>query len=64
MKPWWFHFAQIGHSVGVGIGAFAGAGALLNFIPVYGPAIAAAVGVVAGAATVVTHYADSGIANS
>lgn len=60
--PWWYHLAVIGKSVGVGIGAFAGTAMTVSaFIPGYGPAISAAVGAIAGLATVVTHYANSGV---
>jgi hypothetical protein len=62
-KPWWYHLAAIGHSVGVAIGAGVGTAALLSsFIPVYGPVISTAVGAIAGVATFTTHYADKGIA--
>ena len=54
--PWWLHFAHIGSSVGVGIATVAGAA---QFIP--GP-WSVAIGAVAGLATVVSHYANSGIA--
>jgi hypothetical protein len=58
------HFAQLGHSVGVGIGTAGGLLMLAPFIPVIGPEIALVGGLVTGLATVVTHYADKGIANS
>ena len=54
-KPWWLHLAQIGHSVGVGIGVVAG---VARFVP--GP-WSIPIGVVATVASVVTHYADKGI---
>jgi hypothetical protein len=53
---WWFHLAQVGKSVGVGIGAFAGIAAI---IPV--PPVQIAAGVIAGVATVVTGYATKGV---
>jgi hypothetical protein len=55
--PWWFHLARLGHSVGVGIGAVAG---LSIFLP---PQLSVPIGAVAGLATVVTHYADKGVAS-
>jgi hypothetical protein len=59
---WWYHFAVLGKSVGIGIGAGAGTAAMIaGFVPVYGPVIATAIGGLATAASVVTHYADSGI---
>ncbi len=62
---WWLTFAKVGHAVGVGIGAGAGTVALLGgSVPVYGPIIVPAVGVLASLATLVTHYADKGIASA
>jgi hypothetical protein len=54
--PWWLNFAKIGHAAGVAIGTVAG---VAQFVP--GP-WSVAIGAVAGLATVVTHYADQGIA--
>ena len=62
-QPWWYHFAVLGKSVGIGIGAGAGTAALVTgFIPVYGPLISGVIGSLATVASVVTHYADSGVA--
>jgi hypothetical protein len=61
-QPWWYHLAVLGKSVGVGIGAGAGTAALISgFIPVYGPIIATAIGGLASVASVVTHYAETGV---
>ncbi len=62
-SPWWLTFAKVGHAVGVGVGAGAGTAALIGgVVPVYGSIIVPAVGVLASLATLVTHYADKGIA--
>jgi hypothetical protein len=55
--PWWLTLARIGHSVGVGIGVVAGVSV---FLPT---PMSVAFGAVASLATVVTHYADKGVAN-
>jgi hypothetical protein len=56
--PWWLHLAKIGHSVGAGIAVGASVG---SFIPI--PAFQVALGFIAAAGGMITHYADKGIAS-
>ncbi len=57
MQPWWVHLAHLGSSVGIGIGAFAGAAALIP-----GP-WTLPIGVLAGVASIVSKYANAGLAS-
>jgi hypothetical protein len=54
--PWWYHWAQLGASAGIGISV---AGTVAPFVPI--PFLAPIVGVVAAVGNVVTCYAQSGI---
>ena len=55
---WWYHFAVLGKSAGVAIGAAAGIGTI---IPI--PSVQAIAAIVGGVATVVTSYATKGVAS-
>lgn len=54
--PWWYHFAVLGKSAGVAIGAFAG---IAQLVPV--PYVSIGGAVLAGIASLVTGYAAKGV---